>query len=283
MQTLAIHLSNDGAPTSSVVQSKPYRLEHVTTPGGAAYDFAWDGEHSYLAWHDIALRDGEMSGDDLAPLRQLDMRDLLTFFPKGMHAQGWCDPIERSNAFTALYFDDAWVFEHLEIPPTTLRPRIYFQHGNLLGLMQRLTVLAKQGDGAPQLLTDSIALTAATELVGVCSRTPAKGALSADQLSRVRDYIEAHLCEDVSLDDIAGASGLSVFHFSRAFKNAIGCTPYRYVIERRLARAKDMMVNTDLPLGQIALTAGFKSPEQFSRTFSDIEGQTARAFRRTAR
>jgi AraC family transcriptional regulator len=243
----------------------------------------WGGEHSYLAWHDIVLDDGEMRGDDLSPLRQLDMRNLLTFFPKGMRAQGWCSPLDRPNSFTALYFDEAWAFEQLEARPTALRPNTYFQNGVLLGLMQRLTALAKQGDSAPQLLTDSVALIAATELVRLNASAPVKGALSADQVGRVKDYIEAHLGEDLSLEEIARALDFSVFHFARAFKNATGRSPYRYVIERRLARAKDMMIRTELSLGEIALAAGFKSAAQFSRTFSDIEGQTARAFRRTAR
>jgi AraC family transcriptional regulator len=283
LEKLEIHLVSDDAPAASVVQSKPYRLEHVTTPGGAAYDFAWDGEHSYLAWHDIVLRDGEMSGDDLAPVRQIDMRDLLTFFPKGMRANGWCDPLDRPNAFTALYFDAAWVFEQMEASPVVLRPKTYFHDAVLLGLMQRLTALAKQGDDAPRLLTDSVALTAAAELVRINRREPKRGALNADQLARVKDYMEAHLREDVSLQAIADASGLSMFHFARAFKSTTGRAPYRYVIERRLGRAKDMMANTDLSLGEIALAVGFKSAEQFSRTFSDIEGQTARTFRRAAR
>src|SRR5271167_2482166 len=81
---------------------------------------------------------------------------------------------------------------------------------------------------------------------------PTSGGLSPERLQRVRDYIEAHLDEDLSLTVLADIACLSPYHFSRSFKQAAGVGPQRYVIQRRLERAKTLLRRSNQPLALIA-------------------------------
>ncbi len=65
------------------VRRMPYSVEHVVSSEGG-FDFAWSGASAYLALHDIVLNDGGMAGDDVAPVRILDMRRRMTFLPEGV-------------------------------------------------------------------------------------------------------------------------------------------------------------------------------------------------------
>lgn len=263
------------------MEREPYRLEHVTNPGASSYAFTWDGTRAYLAWHDIILTDGEMAGDDLAPVRIKDMRDRMTFLPEGMRVHGWCAQRERANAFTTLCFDQSWAFEQAETPDRGRRPKhqIYFRSPTVLALMQRLTGFARQGDKPASALVDSVALLAISEVLALQSACKSSGNLGDDQLTAAKDFICAHLSQDISLREIAAAVGLSTFYFCRAFKNATGLSPYRYVLELRTERAKQLIAETNTPIAEIAALCGFNSPHQFSRTFAKLTGVAPRDYR----
>jgi AraC family transcriptional regulator len=81
---------------------------------------------------------------------------------------------------------------------------------------------------------------------------PTSKGLSPGRLCRVRNFVEAHLDDDLSLTVLADIACLSPYHFSRSFKEAAGVGPYRYVMQRRLERAKTLLRRTHEPLAQIA-------------------------------
>ena len=70
--------------------------------------------------------------------------------------------------------------------------------------------------------------------------TPSNG-LSRERVVRVCDYIEAHLDDRLTLNEIAGVACLSTYHFSRSFKQAVGVGPRRYIMQRRVERAKTLL------------------------------------------
>jgi AraC family transcriptional regulator len=82
--------------------------------------------------------------------------------------------------------------------------------------------------------------------------TPAR--LDQRRLMRVLDYIDANLEGDLTLARLASIACLSRFHFSRAFKAAVGRSPNRYVSAKRLELAKQLLEQSDQPLAHIALT-----------------------------
>jgi AraC-like DNA-binding protein len=73
---------------------------------------------------------------------------------------------------------------------------------------------------------------------------------------------------------LARVSGVSEAHFSRSFKEAFGVPPHRYLLTRRIERAKALLRDTDLPITEIVLQTGWESLGTFGRTFRDVTGES---------
>jgi len=105
------------------------------------------------------------------------------------------------------------------------------------------------------------------------------GGLSPGAMRRVREYVEAHFGESIDLLVLAEVAGLSVHHFARQFKQSAGVTPHVYLTQKRVERAREMLVQTDLSLAEIAFTVGFCDQGHLARHFRDMLGTTPREFR----
>jgi transcriptional regulator GlxA family with amidase domain len=108
---------------------------------------------------------------------------------------------------------------------------------------------------------------------------PARGGLPPRSFRRVREYILAHLTENVGNMVLSQLVGLSPSHFSRAFKQSAGVSPHRFVLQSRIERVKRLLAETELPLAQIAVTAGFGDQSHCSRWFHELVGITPSRFR----
>jgi AraC family transcriptional regulator len=106
------------------------------------------------------------------------------------------------------------------------------------------------------------------------------GGIPRPQLRRVLDYVEGHLEEEISLFSLATEAAMSVFHFSRAFRQSTGQSPYQYVLHRRIELAKLLLRNGELTVGEVGLRAGFAQQNHFARLFQKKTGITPTAFRR---
>jgi AraC family transcriptional regulator len=107
-----------------------------------------------------------------------------------------------------------------------------------------------------------------------------RGGLSSLQMRRATELLEAHLDGSIALQQIAEACELSVSHFARAFKQTFRTPPYRWLIERRVDRARDLMTNSRLPLADIAIQCGFADQSALNRSFKRIHGVTPGIWRR---
>lgn len=101
-----------------------------------------------------------------------------------------------------------------------------------------------------------------------------------ERIGRGIDFIEAHLFERPTLAAIAAASGMSPWHFHRVFASLAGETPAAYVWKRQLADICRRLVETDEPLVEIALAAGFESQASFTRAFTRHVGVSPARYRR---
>jgi AraC-like DNA-binding protein/PAS domain-containing protein len=124
-------------------------------------------------------------------------------------------------------------------------------------------------------------VTLLTELERHFTVQPPRGGLSAGALRRVCEFVESHLEDDINLETLAAEARLSVYHFARGFKLSTGVSPHRYVLEQRVKRARQLLVQTDLPLSAIASAVGFFDQGHFSRQFRSLVGTTPSSFRRT--
>jgi AraC-like DNA-binding protein len=111
----------------------------------------------------------------------------------------------------------------------------------------------------------------------------ARGGLTPRALRRVRNHIDAHLTENITLEALAEIAGLSRCHFARAFKQSVGTAPHAYLLQRRLESAERLLNETDLPLCQVALDSGFSDQSHFSSCFRRHFGESPRSFRRSRR
>lgn len=107
----------------------------------------------------------------------------------------------------------------------------------------------------------------------------ARHVLAPYRLRRALDFIETNLATKIGVEEIAQASGVSQFHFSRAFRRSTGRTPYAYLLDRRVQLAKSLLRQTDAALTQVAASCGFSSLAQFSRMFKRCVGLCPRDFR----
>src|ERR1700722_5763816 len=96
-------------------------------------------------------------------------------------------------------------------------------------------------------------------------------------------YIESHLAEALSLDEIAAIGGVSRFHMVRAFAAATGLPVMRYVRTRRLTEAARALAGGAPDILRLALDADYGSHEAFTRAFRDQFGITPEAVRSSAR
>jgi len=108
----------------------------------------------------------------------------------------------------------------------------------------------------------------------------AKGGLSLPRLKRAMEYMNANLMEDVQLQAVAKELELSSSHFAHEFRNSTGQTPYQYLLDQRMAKAKGMLRDTRWPVQYISELTGFRSPVNFVRAFRQREGRTPDAWRR---
>jgi AraC family transcriptional regulator len=92
-------------------------------------------------------------------------------------------------------------------------------------------------------------------------------------------YIDAHLHERISAEVLAQMAGLSRSHFSRAFQRMTGDPPQRFILKRRVCRARDLLSGGDAPIAQIAFRSGFSSQAHLSAAFREDVGTTPSRYR----
>lgn len=94
------------------------------------------------------------------------------------------------------------------------------------------------------------------------------------RLLRAKDRMDAASDEEWPVSRLAKVSGVSQAHFARSFKHAFGVPPHRYLLTRRIERAKALLRDTSLPIVDIAFQTGWNSLGTFGRIFRDITGES---------
>jgi AraC family transcriptional regulator len=173
-----------------------------------------------------------------------------------------------------------------------LLPRLGFSDGLLEQLALALLATARNDETSP---SDGIYADHLVRLITIhllryhSTRTPSKaigddapGNAAHARMSHVRDLIESALGEDLALERLAAEAGVAPHALSAAFTKVVGMPPYRYVIQRRVERAKKLLRHTDMPISRIAYDTGFASQSHLASTFKRNVGQTPGAYRRSA-
>ncbi len=167
-----------------------------------------------------------------------------------------------------------------------LRPRLQVDDPVLWHLACVLRADMAIGCPGGQFLRDGIQVLISHHLATVHlqvaqQQTARLGPLNARQLRAAQEFVRENLHRELRLAEIAGAAGLSTFHFARAFKAAVGVSPYKYVLEERLTQARKLLEATDLSIGEITSLAGFQHVTGFGAAFRRRWGTSPSAYRRS--
>lgn len=133
--------------------------------------------------------------------------------------------------------------------------------------------------------SEELALDAALGVVALAQEGAEQSVSLADErrASKAVALIGADFASDLSLGALAEAAGLSRFHFLRVFRQAVGVTPYRYLLGRRLEAAMRRLRGGSESVLDIALACGFGDLSEFTRRFKARYGLPPNAFRKAAR
>src|SRR6516164_4110607 len=206
----------------------------------------------------------------------------------GDHESGWW--VRGHMHFMHLYFLPEHftqrAIRELDREPRelTLADRTYFEDERISTLCQSLA--NDEWDDADGRLraneTSHEVLSLLLRSQGV-NRTDAvlKGGLAVATRRRLRDYIDAHLTQALTLGELAAVANLSEFHLARMFRTSFGLPPHAWIAQQRLERARTLLRTTALPLVDIAMQCGYANASHFSHRFRQGVGVTPAVYRQT--
>ncbi|MBT2730353.1 helix-turn-helix transcriptional regulator [Bacillus sp. ISL-75] len=126
------------------------------------------------------------------------------------------------------------------------------------------------------LLTSSIALMhRAIKLQNLRNETKEANTLA----HRIKEFIDKNYKKNIKLEDIADALYINKYYLSHVFKDQMQITPINYLINRRIGEAKNLLVSTELKIGEIARIMGYDNTNYFTLLFKKMTGETPKQFK----
>lgn len=225
----------------------------------------------------------------------------------GRTIEGWTDP--GTVNLTPAGFDGTWdasgpsraiaffvpgaflsrvIAQHWETEPSHVEivPQFLIRDAMIDAFANRLAAEAEHSSPNGQLYAESACEFLAHHIIHSYSSMSAppprcSGGLPGRRLKDIVEFIHDHLGDNISLHHLAGLAGVSVRHFERAFKQAVGEPPHAYVLGRRLLAAQDLLLNRpDLGVVEISARVGFSSSSHFASAFRRRTGFSPTEFRR---
>jgi AraC family transcriptional regulator len=221
--------------------------------------------------------------------------------------EGWSDPgtvnLSPANSYATweadgssraivMFLQDALlsrvILENWAVDPRSVEivPQFLIRDPVIEAVVTQLAVEAENDSPSGLLYAESACDFLAHHLIqrySTLSKTSARpfGGLPAHRLRIVKDYIEENLSNPIALQELAGLARVSVRHFERAFRQSLGMPPHRYVLERRVSAARDLLLGrAELSIDEVARRLGFSSSSHFSSAFVRRTGCLPSTFRR---
>lgn len=136
----------DHPPQRQLRKLSGFSVEHVRPELGAAFSYDWTSDLHLCAYHDIVLKDGGVRAGDNFEDNRRDLRQTLTYVPRGARVTGWSELSGRANSFTAIYFDPAAIREELGTRfAERVDPRVYYRSDEVAGYLRQWARLLGQG------------------------------------------------------------------------------------------------------------------------------------------
>ena len=264
----------------TIIVRKP-GAQHITVPEGVQFLDIYLGRS--VARYEISVR--PEAGTSAPP-------STIVFLPAG---QEYEISASRSGWSVQMCFETDRLRDALShllgVPKSSLDPDVmraicHEEDPVLVGIAQTLAGVWSADIALP----DTLQLDAVARLfiMGVALRFAlhSRPRLPVDSASPriqpVLDHIEANLADPLSLDSLASIAGVSPYHFARLFRRYMGRSPHKYVIERRVARARRKLNQSDDPIALIAHDCGFSSQSHMTDAFGTVIGVTPGVIRKGA-
>jgi len=209
----------------------------------------------------------------------------LTILPKGL-----LPAMRSAQTADLLYcaFDEAFVAAIADELERRLDPQ-HDKRGNLRDraipeILDLLFAEVQSGGASGRLYVDSLAQALTIRFLSLGERRPTRSGRTAmlpqQCLFRVQELIESRLDADLSLRELACEAGYSRSHFLRMFQATTGITPHRYVLNRRIERARRLLGDAEMSIAQVAYCCGFSSQAHLTLAFRKVCGLTPGEYRR---
>jgi AraC family transcriptional regulator len=279
--------------TDSDWSGLPMRVGHFPTAGriedlSSASDavLLWTGATSHV---DLAYRDGGGAVRERRFERATGMIDLLPH-SISLEQVRWRNEGLGSNC-VSVNFPKASLAQLLgdggKPPLENVGPRFALSDPHAADLVTRLQAQVVSGNPLGAAYSQGLSLTLVSYLVASYGqkRPAADVAVEPGRLPRLQSealmvFIEDFLSRNIGLVDMAAVVGYSPDHFSRLFRQTFRVSPYRYLLGRRVERAKAMLRDAKLPIAEIALACGFSSQSHLNAVFKRLAGMTPARYRR---
>ena len=196
---------------------------------------------------------------------------------------------DRPATLIHLYLNEAFFHNMVEGVPTSVEtsliPSLLVRDPFLVELAKTLHRESLDGH-LSTMFTQSVATLTATHLVrSYSNRMPAtsslRGGMGPSRERRVLAYIEEHLNESITLEELAHVAEISPNYLIALFRQSMGVTPHKYVTQMRIERAYTLLKQKNLTLLEIAQRCGFQDQSQFTTVFHRYAGVTPGHFRRS--
>jgi AraC family transcriptional regulator len=171
-------------------------------------------------------------------------------------------------------------------PPLSIYPNGQSEAGDATTLIEcAVAAFESDHERARRYLTQCLALLRSarsprSQIPPIVAPPTARPGLAQWQLKRVTAHIDENLASPIQVRELAAMSRLSAGYFSRAFKRTTGVTPYAFIIQKRLARACELMTTTGESLCQITIACGLSDQSHLCRIFRRIVGEAPSTWRR---
>ncbi|WP_083892469.1 helix-turn-helix domain-containing protein [Pleurocapsa sp. PCC 7319] len=219
--------------------------------------------------------------------KQIKFGQAFLVSPNQFHALDWQQTAELTLFYLAPSFLEGAIDDSLESNHLEICDRFSLVDDTLIrevGVIFRY--LSSCGAGEDKLYLESLANLLAVHLlknylnysleISHCHKK-----LSQKKLNLVLDYIEANLDQKITLANLAKMAGVGKFYFCRLFKSSINLTPYQYVLQQRVERAKKLLENSDLAICDIALECGFSSQSHLAKHFRALVDESPLNYRKS--
>jgi AraC family transcriptional regulator len=206
----------------------------------------------------------------------------------------------QSSTCVSVNFDGAALERQLGVKATFEPevPRLALSDPHVVDLTQRLEAQATAGQPWGPLYVEGLSLTLASYLYGRYGIREAgirdvirgsgvpgaarehENALPSASSQRLVAFIEEHLGSDIGIATLAALAGYSPDHFARLFKQSFGLSPYQFILQRRVERAKALLRDRSHSIAEVAMLCGFASQAHFHTTFKTRTGVTPGVYRK---